>query len=110
MWGSEDWESFTETMERVFPGKPITDLAQTDSVMHVLYDIKEKDRTFIPGSRHLRRGPGTSHRHVKVRSPQQAFGIGLLHGLATITFGGGCFGLPGRTGVSRPGCERWGTP
>jgi len=25
--------------------------------MHVLYDIREKDRTFIPGSRHLRRGP-----------------------------------------------------
>jgi hypothetical protein len=24
----------------------------------VLYDIQEKDRTFIPGSRHLRRGPG----------------------------------------------------
>jgi high-affinity nickel permease len=32
--------------------------------------------------RHLRRGPGASHRHVRVRSPQQAFGIGLLHGLA----------------------------
>ena len=24
--------------------------------MHVLYDIREKDRTFIPGSRHLRSG------------------------------------------------------
>ena len=32
--------------------------------------------------RHLRRGSGATHRHVKVRSPQQAFGIGLLHGLA----------------------------
>ena len=31
--------------------------------------------------RHLRRGGGT-HRHVKVRSPQQAFAIGTLHGLA----------------------------
>jgi hypothetical protein len=26
--------------------------------MHVLYDIEAKDRTFIPGTRHLRRGPG----------------------------------------------------
>jgi len=26
--------------------------------MHVLYDIREKDRTFIPGTRHLRRGAG----------------------------------------------------
>jgi high-affinity nickel permease len=30
--------------------------------------------------RHLRRGG--EHRHVKVRTPQQALGIGLLHGLA----------------------------
>lgn len=32
--------------------------------------------------RHLRRGDGETHRHVQVRSPQQAFSIGLLHGLA----------------------------
>jgi len=31
--------------------------------------------------RHLRRGD-TTHRHVPARTPQQAFGIGLLHGLA----------------------------
>jgi ABC-type nickel/cobalt efflux system permease component RcnA len=33
------------------------------------------------GHRHLRRGEG-EHGHIHVRSPQQAFGIGLLHGLA----------------------------
>jgi hypothetical protein len=27
-----------------------------DSVMHVVYDIHEKDRTYIPGTRHLRMG------------------------------------------------------
>jgi high-affinity nickel permease len=32
--------------------------------------------------RHLRRGGGHGHRHVKVRSPAQALSIGLLHGLA----------------------------
>jgi high-affinity nickel permease len=32
--------------------------------------------------RHLRRGEGTGHRHVSVRSPAQALGIGMLHGLA----------------------------
>lgn len=32
--------------------------------------------------RHLRRGRGTGHRHVKVRSRGQAALIGLLHGLA----------------------------
>jgi len=57
-WGPEAWEVFRQTMQRVLPNQPITDIAESDSVMHVLYDIGEKDRTFIPGSRHLRRGPG----------------------------------------------------
>ena len=54
-WGPEQWEVFRRTMDRVLPGRAITDLAPTDSVMHVLYDIEEKDRTWIAGSRHLRR-------------------------------------------------------
>jgi high-affinity nickel permease len=32
--------------------------------------------------RHLRHGEGHSHHHRHVRSPRQAFGIGMLHGLA----------------------------
>jgi hypothetical protein len=57
-WGEDEWEYFREVMARVFPNKDIPDLAETDPVMHVLYDIQEKDRTFIPGSRHLYRGRG----------------------------------------------------
>lgn len=57
-WGEEQWENFRETMGRVLPSQPITDIAESDSVMHVLYDIQDQDRTFIPGTRHLRRGPG----------------------------------------------------
>ncbi|HYM11617.1 MAG TPA: DUF4159 domain-containing protein [Bryobacterales bacterium] len=59
-WGPEQWEVFRQTMDRVLPGRSITDIAESDAVMHVLYDIREKDRTFIPGSRHLRRGLGGS--------------------------------------------------
>ncbi len=55
-WGPECWEIFRETMERVLPGHDITDIDESDPMMHVLFDIEEKDRTFIPGSRHLRRG------------------------------------------------------
>ncbi len=56
-WGPDptQWEVFRRTMERVLPGRPITDIALSDSVMHVLYSIEQKDLTFIPGSRHLRR-------------------------------------------------------
>jgi hypothetical protein len=57
-WGEEQWEVFRETMNRVLPKHAINDISESDSVMHVLYDIQEKDRTFIPGSRHLRRGAG----------------------------------------------------
>jgi high-affinity nickel permease len=32
--------------------------------------------------RHLRHGEGSAHHHRHVRSPRQAFGIGMLHGLA----------------------------
>ena len=32
--------------------------------------------------RHLRHGTGSAHHHGHVRSPRQAFGIGMLHGLA----------------------------
>src|ERR1044072_482526 len=56
-WERPQWEIFRQTMQRVFPDQPIVDIDEGDAVMHVLYDIREKDRTFIPGSRHLRRGP-----------------------------------------------------
>jgi high-affinity nickel permease len=32
--------------------------------------------------RHLQPGPARNHRHVRVRTPQQALSIGMLHGLA----------------------------
>jgi len=63
--GQQEWDVFTEAMNRVLPGQPITDIGLDDSVMHVLYDIQEKDLMFIPGSRHLDRNgrvyqpPGT---------------------------------------------------
>lgn len=59
-WGPDpdQWEVFRETMQRVLPNKAISDIAAPDPVMHVLYDIEEKDRSFIPGTRHLRAGPG----------------------------------------------------
>lgn len=55
-WGPYEWEVFEQTMARVLPNHPITDIALSDSVMHVLYDIEQKDLTYIPGTRHLRCG------------------------------------------------------
>jgi len=55
-YGPYDWEVFRDSMERVFPGQPILELEDGHPMMRVLYDIKE--RTQIPGLRHLRMGPG----------------------------------------------------
>lgn len=67
-WGPDldQWEVFRDTMVRVLPNKQISDIAASEPVMHVLYDIEEKDRSFIPGTRHLRRGAGGS---VVVQQP-----------------------------------------
>jgi Domain of unknown function (DUF4159) len=52
-YGPRDWEVFQNTMARVLPGRPIVDLEDGEQLLRVLFDIKE--RTFIPGLRHLRR-------------------------------------------------------
>jgi len=41
--------------------------------MHVLYDIEEKDLTFIPGSRHLRQGPGGTIQIVQPEGTRPAW-------------------------------------
>jgi hypothetical protein len=57
-WGEQEWAIFRDTMQRVFPDRPILDVENADPLMRVVYDIRE--RTLIPGLRHLRRGPGGS--------------------------------------------------
>ncbi len=52
----EQYDLFRRIMNRVLPAQPITDISEKDSVMHVLYDIRDHDRSFIPGTRHLRMG------------------------------------------------------
>jgi high-affinity nickel permease len=49
---------------------------------HAHNDTHATDEPHASRYRHLRRGSGTSHRHRHVRTPQQAFAIGTLHGLA----------------------------
>ena len=52
--GSREWASFVESMQRVFPDRPIVEIADTDEVLHVLYDVDE--RIQIPGIAALRYG------------------------------------------------------
>ena len=45
--GSQQWAGFVAVMQRVFPDRPIRDIADDDEVFHVLYDLNE--RIQIPG-------------------------------------------------------------
>ena len=54
--GEYDWAIFESNIRRVFPDKPIVEIPEDDPLMHVFFDLK--DRTAIPGLRHLRRSRG----------------------------------------------------
>ena len=53
-WGEYEWSIFVESMLRVFPGRPIVELAEDHPLLHVLYDLDQ--RTQIPGRGGNRRG------------------------------------------------------
>jgi hypothetical protein len=52
--GSQQWEIFVESMQRVFPDRPIVEIPDDDEVKHVLYDLDEHIQ--IPGIAALRYG------------------------------------------------------
>ncbi|MDT8399063.1 MAG: DUF4159 domain-containing protein [Pseudomonadales bacterium] len=45
--GTQEWQGFVSTMQKVFPDRPIIDIPDDDEVFHVLYDLDEKIQ--IPG-------------------------------------------------------------
>jgi hypothetical protein len=52
--GSREWEGFVAGMRRVFPDRPIVDIAASSSIFHVAYDLD--DHVQIPGMAALSRG------------------------------------------------------
>jgi len=52
--GSYEWQSFMDSMNRVFPDRPVVDIEDADEVFHVLYDLDQ--RIQIPGIAPLSRG------------------------------------------------------
>jgi hypothetical protein len=53
-WGTEEWNRFEESMNRVFPDRPIVEIQDGDSIFHTVYDLK--NRYQVPGTWALRRG------------------------------------------------------
>jgi hypothetical protein len=52
--GTAEWASFMDSMQRVFPDRPVVDIENKDAIFHVLYDLD--DRFQVPGIMYLRRG------------------------------------------------------
>jgi hypothetical protein len=40
--GTAEWQGFVESMQRVFPDRPIVDLSDDHPLFHVVYDLREK--------------------------------------------------------------------
>lgn len=53
-WGTEEWNRFIESMNEVFPDRPIVEIDDTDAIFHNVYDLD--DRYQIPGQWALRGG------------------------------------------------------
>jgi len=53
-WGTEEWNRFEESMQRVFPDRPIVEIDNSDAIFHTIYDLD--DRYQIPGEWALARG------------------------------------------------------
>jgi hypothetical protein len=49
-----EWEAFTESLERVLPGRPVVDIPNDDPIFHTIYDLN--DRVQIPGAQYLQTG------------------------------------------------------
>jgi hypothetical protein len=53
-WGTEEWNRFMESMERIFPDRPIVEIEDADAIFHTVYDLDERYQ--IPGQWALVRG------------------------------------------------------
>lgn len=53
-------DNFFQIAKEVYPEQDIEPMTQEDAMMHVHYDIRDEDRTFIPGARHLNGRGGVS--------------------------------------------------
>ena len=46
--GDEEWETFTNSMGKVFPDRPIVEIPDSDPIFHTIYDLNERFQ--VPGA------------------------------------------------------------
>jgi hypothetical protein len=52
--GTQEWATFMETMQKVFPDRPVVDIPNDDSIFHSIYDLDSRYQ--VPGAQYLRSG------------------------------------------------------
>jgi len=52
--GTEEWDVFIASMQRVFPDRPIVEIDNVDPIFHTIFDLD--DRYQVPGAQFLRSG------------------------------------------------------
>lgn len=50
--GTREWETFTASMRRVFPNRPIVEIPNNDPIFHTVYDLDDKYQ--VPGAQFIR--------------------------------------------------------
>jgi len=53
-WGTYQWAVFIDSMQRVFPDRPILEIEESHEILHILYDLDQ--RIQIPGRNYIRSG------------------------------------------------------
>ena len=52
--GTDEWNTFIRTMEKVFPDRPVVDIQDSDAIFHTVFDLD--DRYQVPGAQYLQTG------------------------------------------------------
>jgi hypothetical protein len=52
--GSDEWNIFVASMQKVFPDRPIVEIPDSDPIFHTVYDLD--DRYQVPGEQYLDTG------------------------------------------------------
>ncbi len=63
--GTDQWSGFMDTLQKVFPDKPVVDIENADPIFHVLYDLQ--DRFQVPGRQFLYSGRTSEQDGIEAR-------------------------------------------
>jgi len=57
--GEEEWSIFTQSMQRVFPDRPIVEIPSSDPIFHTIFDLDQRFQ--VPGAQYFETGRTYEH-------------------------------------------------